>query len=109
MVGGGSIFEKGQENLVNETRCHKFTTLHEETRIHLTLSFISFKMEFNFFTTKYVAVSKQLLSTVNNIFKVTALTYFSVSKGTEQLIIRGVGSSDLGKFLQEGWKERSYI
>ena len=41
-------------------------------------------MEFNPLTITYVGVSKQLLLTVYNIFKVTALTYFSVSKDTEK-------------------------
>ena len=41
-------------------------------------------MEFNPLTITYVGVSKQLLLTVYNIFKVNALTYFSVSKDTEK-------------------------
>ena len=52
--------------MVHEIRYHEFAILHEETGL------------------RHTTVTKQLL-TANNIFKATALTYFSSSQGTEKV------------------------
>ena len=81
----GEVFSSAaRKTWLNEICCYKFSISHQETGLHLTFSFTSYKMEFNPLTITYVGVSKQLLLTVYNIFKVTALTYFSVSKDTEK-------------------------
>ena len=68
---------------MHETR-YLFNTSHEETGLHLTFLFTSFKTEFNPLTIRHTTVSKQISST-NNIFKTTAFTYFSFTKGVQKV------------------------
>ena len=81
-ITGGGYFQVKQRKLVHGIRYHKFVVLYEETGLHLTFSFFSFKIEFNPFAIRQPKVGKQL-STVNNIFN--ASTYFSFSEGIEKV------------------------
>ena len=78
--GGGGVFS----STVRKNRCMKFIVTSSQFPmkkmgfICLTFSFTSFKIEYNPLTIRHATVSKQL-STANNIFKVTASTFFNVS------------------------------
>ena len=60
-------------------------TLQKETARHLTLSISLFKTKFKPVAFRLATVTKQL-SIVGNIFKATALTYFSFSERIEKVI-----------------------
>ena len=59
-----------------EIRQFKFAISHDETDLHLTFSFTSFKIEFNPSAIRQTTVSKQPL-TANIIFQANALIFSS--------------------------------
>ena len=65
--------EYHKENLFYEIRYHNFVISHEETGRYLTFSFPLFNIEFNQGHTKQKANN----FSTTNIFKATALTFFS--------------------------------
>ena len=75
---GSFGFDK--ESLLSEIRYPKFAILHEETGLHLTFSFTSFKIEFNLLGTKLAHDSCKQVSNRLTIVRLNEMTMLSKAR-----------------------------